>query len=284
MKQVHSYIELARPLNGIIAFVSAWLGGMFATTESLVNITDHRLLLVSIAALLLLSAGNAINDYCDYTTDKINKPNRPIPSGRIKRINALIFALILMSIGVLIGLYINLYAFYISILVTLLLILYAIWLKRTPFIGNIVVSSLTAITFISGGVAIGTIKGTMIPAIFAFLYTTAREIVKDIEDMEGDQETQVRTLAIINPKLATNIALSFMGFVIIFSPIPYLMGFYSWHYFLLIIFGVDIILVYLGLRLLKDASNSNCAFIQRCMKWDIFIGLGAIYLGSVINV
>ncbi len=284
MKQILSYIELSRPLNGVIAFVSAWLGGMFATNKTLETITDTRLFLVSIAALLLLSAGNAINDYCDYITDKINKPNRPIPSGRIKRINALIFALILMSIGVLIGLYINFYAFCIAIIVTLLLIFYAKWLKRTPFLGNIVVSCLTAITFISGGVAIGSIKGTIIPAIFAFLYTTAREIVKDIEDIEGDQKTQVKTLAIINPKLAVNIALSFMGFVVFFSPIPYLIGFYSWHYLLLIIFGVDIMLIYLGLRLWKDSSNSNCAFIQRCMKWDIFIGLGAIYLGSVMNV
>ncbi|MCG9126266.1 geranylgeranylglycerol-phosphate geranylgeranyltransferase [Candidatus Poribacteria bacterium] len=284
MKHILSYVELARPLNGVIAFISAWLGGIFAVQAAFTNIIDIRLVLVSIASLLLLSAGNAINDYCDYSTDRINKPNRPIPSGRISRNQALIFSMILMSIGILIGLYINIYAFYIAIIVTLLLLLYAKWFKRTPFLGNIIVSCLTAITFISGGVAIGTINGTIIPAIFAFLFTTAREIVKDIEDIEGDHKTQVRTLATIDTRLAVYTALGFMGFVIIFSPIPYILGYYSWHYLLLIIFSVDIILLYLGLRLWKDSSKNNCALIQRCMKWDIFFGLGAIYFGSILKI
>ena len=283
MKKLLAYVELARPLNGIIAFISAWLGGLFASSPTLDTLTDVKLIFVSVAALLLLSAGNAINDYCDFNIDRVNKPQRPLPSGRIHRRNALIFTAILISIGIGLGALINTYAICIAILVSTLLLSYAVWLKRTPFVGNLVVGSLTSLVFISGGIAIGSVKGTIIPAIFAFLFTTAREIVKDLEDTEGDLKNSVKTLAILNPRLAVMIALSFMVSVIIFSPMPYLFGWYTWHYLVAIVLGVDLVLIGLGIQLWKDGSKTNYAFIQRWMKWDIFVGLGVIYLGIIFQ-
>ena len=282
MKTLLAYLELARPLNGVIAFISAWLGGMFASQGKIENIINIRLLLVAVSALALLSAGNAINDYCDYNIDRINRPRRPIPSGRIRRANALIFAIVLTVIGIWLGTLINRNATGIAILVSIALVSYAFWLKRTPFVGNLVVSGLTGLTFIAGGVAIDSVQGTLIPAIFAFLFTTAREIVKDLEDTEGDLKNSVKTLATLNPRIAVWTAISFMASVILFSPIPYLLGWYSWHYLVAVIIGVDLVLIGLAIRLCQDASRKSCASIQRWMKWDIFVGLGAIYLGTFL--
>ena len=282
MKTLLAYLELTRPLNGVIAFISAWLGGMFASQGSVENMLDIRLLLVSISALALLSAGNAINDYCDYNIDRINRPKRPLPSGRIRRRDALIFAIILVAIGIYLGALINRNATGIAILVCVALISYAFWLKRTPFVGNLVVSGLTGLTFVAGGVAIDSVKGTLIPAAFAFLFTTAREIVKDLEDTEGDLKHNVKTLAILNPQLAVQTAIGFMALVILFSPIPYLFGWYSWHYLIVVGLGVDLVLIGLAIRLWRDASKDNCTTIQRWMKWDIFVGLGAIYIGTFL--
>ena len=279
MKTLFAYLELARPLNGIIAFISAWLGGMFASQGRMENLVNIRLLLVSVSALVLLSAGNAINDYCDYNIDRINRPQRPLPSGRIRRRDALIFAILLVAIGIWLGALINRNATGIAILVFVALVSYAFWLKRTPFVGNLVVSGLTGLTFIAGGVAIDSVRGTLVPAIFAFLFTTAREVVKDLEDTEGDLKNNVKTLAVLNPQLAVKTAIGFMLLVILFSPIPYLFGWYSWHYLVTVILGVDLVLIGLAIRLWRNASKENCTFIQRWMKWDIFVGLGAIYLG-----
>ncbi|RKU38782.1 digeranylgeranylglyceryl phosphate synthase [Candidatus Poribacteria bacterium] len=279
MKMVLAYLELARPLNGIIAFISAWLGGLFASQGITENLLDTRLLLVSIAALLLLSAGNAVNDYCDYNIDRINRPQRPLPSGQIQRRHALIFAIVLIVIGIYLGTRINRNATGIAILVSVALVSYAFWLKRTVFVGNLVVSGLTGVTFISGGVAIEAVQGTLVPAIFACLFTAAREIIKDLEDTEGDMKNGVRTLAILNRRLAVAAALGFMALVVLFSPIPYLFGWYSWHYLFAVVIGVDFVLIGLAIRLLRDASKESCASIQHWMKWDIFVGLGAIYLG-----
>lgn len=282
MKTLLAYLELARPLNGIIAFISAWLGGMFASQDRGADLANIRLLLVSIAAFLLLSAGNAINDYCDYKIDRINRPRRPLPSGRIQRTEALIFAILLVIIGIWLGTLINRNAIGFAILVSIALASYAFWLKRMPLIGNLVVSGLTGGTFVAGGIAIDSVQATLIPAIFAFLFTTAREIVKDLEDTEGDLKNDVKTLAILNPQLAVKIAIGFMASVILFSPIPYLFGWYSWHYLVVVVLGVDLVLVGLAMRLWRDTSKENCTRIQRWMKWDIFVGLGAIYLGTFL--
>ena len=279
MKTWRVYVELARPLNGIIAFISAWLGGMFASQGNMENLADIRLLLVSVAALVVISAGNAINDCCDYDIDRINRPRRPLPSGRIPRLNALIFAIVLTIIGIYLGTLINRNATVIAIIVSVALASYAFYFKRTPFIGNLVVSGLTGLTFIAGGVAIDSVQGTLIPATFAFLFTTAREIVKDLEDTEGDLKNNAKTLATLNPRIAVWTAIGFMVSVILFSPIPYLLGWYSWHYLIVVLIGVDGVLIGLVIRLCQDASKESCAAIQRWMKWDIFVGLGAIYLG-----
>ena len=280
MKTLLGYVELARPLNGIIAFISAWLGGMFASAGGLENLADIRLWLVSVSALVLLSAGNAINDYCDYDIDCINRVSRPLPSGRIRKRDALIFALCLIALGIGLGACINVYALGIAMLVSTAVVTYAFWLKRAPFIGNLVVSALTGLTFIAGGVAIESVEGTLVPAVFAFLFTLPREIVKDLEDTEGDIKNGVRTLAILNPQLAVNLTLGFLGAVILFSLMPYLFGWYSGLYLVAVVLGVDLVILYLGIRLWRDASKANCTFIQRWMKWDIFVGLGAIYLGT----
>jgi len=279
MEKLTAYLELSRPINGLIAFISVFLGAMFARGIGLAGMDTF---IVAISALLILSAGNGFNDYCDHEIDRINKPQRPIPSGRIGRHEALIFSLVLLGLGTGLGFLVNRYAVAIATFVSSCLVVYAIWLKRTPFAGNLVVGLLTGLTFIAGGVAVASIRGTLVPATFAFLFTTAREIVKDIEDIEGDRRNNARTIAVLwGKRAAVCIALCFMFAVIAFSPIPYLLNWYSWRYLPTVVIGVDLVLIYFAIRLWRDASTENSAKIQRWMKWDIFVGLGAIYLGSL---
>ena len=276
MRKILFFIELSRPINGLIAFISVFLGALLAagSLSPLINV-----LIVAIAALLLLSAGNALNDFCDLRIDKINKPHRPIPSGRIDRKEALTFAIVLLGIGTCMGMLINWTAFLIAITVSVCLVLYATRLKQMPLAGNIAIGTLTALVFISGGVAVDAIKGTIIPALFACLFTTAREIVKDIEDVEGDKRVDAKTAPILwGEETAMYIAFGFMASVIILSFIPYLIELYSWRYMLLVFLGVDCVLIYCMSSLKKNRSSQNAGKIQKVMKLDIFVGLVAILL------
>ena len=288
---ISSFVELCRPLNGLIAFLSVWSGAYI--TDGLLLTSDQSwwqwfdvnrsVWLVAVAAFLALSAGNSLNDFCDVRIDRINKPKRPIPSGRVSRRQALIFSLILLGSSVQLGYRVNQTAFLIVVGVVSTLVAYAFWLKRTPLIGNLVVGGLTALTFIAGGVAKGITREVFPLAIFAFLFTTAREIVKDLEDLPGDRAQSVATLPLLwGERRAISIALLLIGGGIIFSPIPYLLNWYSWIYLVLMIFGVDLVLVYLGFQLWTNPTQRNCARIQKWMKWNIFVGLLAVCLGVTI--
>jgi len=276
---IYAYVKLARPLNGLIAFVSV-IFGAFLASGSVDPI--FKVIIASIIALMLLSAGNAFNDYCDVESDKINKPKRPIPSGQIYRCSALTFSLFLFIIGTGLGLLVNWVAFLIALVVSLILILYAVKLRDFPLLANTTIGFLTALAFIYGGVAVGKISGAIIPAVFAFLFTTAREIVKDIQDYQGDHVAGMSSLAIKwGNKKAAYISLIFFALVIIISPIPYLLDYYSIYYLICVIFGVDIVLIYCMIALIRQPSEKVSGKIINIMKFDILVGLGAIYLGSL---
>ncbi len=110
---------MIRPINGLIAFISVILGALISK-GSLEPYS--KVMGVGIAAFLILSAGNVLNDYYDVKTDTINKPLRPIPSGKISRRSALIFSIFLFSLGMALGLLISLIAFAVAMLVSLILV------------------------------------------------------------------------------------------------------------------------------------------------------------------
>ena len=280
--RLYAFLDLSRPVNGVIALVSVLLGGLFAVEGQFSRLDDIGLLMAAFSALLLLSAGNTFNDYCDREIDRTNKPRRPIPSGRIQPREALIAAILLMAAGTTLACFVNRYVAIIALVVSASLVGYALWLKRTPIVGNLLVGLLTGLTFIAGGAVFESLHGTLVPATFALLFTAAREIVKDIEDTEGDFKNNARTIAVISKSLAVLIASIFIGSVILFSPVPYLLGWYSWRYMLIVFIGVDLVLLYLLVQLWKDASRENSLRIQKWMKWDILVGLGAICVGDFV--
>jgi geranylgeranylglycerol-phosphate geranylgeranyltransferase len=258
----------------LIAFISVLLGAFLSSGEAALMLPA---VYVAIAAFLILSAGNAINDCCDVEIDRINKPNRPIPSGRLSRREAVTFAVICSTIGVALSFLVNLGAILISVSVVLLLALYAVKLKRTPLLGNALVALLTGLTFISGGVAVERPLGAIIPALFAFLFSLGRELVKDIEDVKGDKALGARTAPVVwGVGVSAAISAIVMGSVVILTPIPFILGVYTWRYMLAAGIGVDLVMIWCIVWILR--SPSSASKVQKVMKFDIIAGLVAIYL------
>jgi geranylgeranylglycerol-phosphate geranylgeranyltransferase len=277
--KLYAFFRLARPLNGLIAFISVVMGAFFAkgSIDPPVKVAT-----IAFAAFLLLSAGNAVNDFCDVEADRVNKPGRPIPSGRIKRRNALIFAIVLFVIGTGLGLLVNRATFAIAFMVSVFLVLYTLILRRLLLVGNVVIGILTGLTFISGGVAVGAIGGAIIPAIFACLFNVAREVVKDIQDVKGDDIGGLSSLATrLGQRRAMYVAFVFLALVIVLSPFPYFLNIYSLYYLICVVLGVDLVLACCIFILLFNLTERNAARVASIMKFDIFVGLGAIYLGGI---
>jgi len=275
-------------LNGLIASISVILGAFLARRSGVYPRPHINVLIVALAAFLLVSAGNVLNDFCDIEIDRINKPFRPIPSGRVKKPSALAFAIVLFVIGTGLGLFVNWIAFSVACMVSALLVLYTVKMRRLLLVGNVVVGLLTGLTFISGGIAVGVIGGAIIPAVFAFLFTAGREIVKDIQDVKGDEAVGLLSLPVKwGQRGAMYLSFMFLALVILISPWPYFLGIYSLYYFICVVLGVDLVLIYCMLILLVGARHAspvpeqNAARVASLMKFDIFVGLGAIYLGRI---
>lgn len=191
---VSAFVRITRPHNAVVAGFTALIGYLVATGTLILP----SLLLAAIVALIT-AAGNVINDVYDIDIDRINRPERPIPSGAISLSGAKIYAVALFAGGIALATLTTALCLLIALANALILILYAAWLKRRPGIGNVAVAYLTASVFLFGGAFAGIeglIQNISLAAI-AFLATLAREILKDAEDVDGDAAGGARTLPMI---------------------------------------------------------------------------------------
>ena len=227
-----------------------------------------------------MSAGNIINDIYDLNGDKINHPFRPLPSGVISLKAALIYYFILLAVSLLLSLFISNLNFAVNLIAVLLLYLYSYKLKRVALGGNLTVSILTGLTFIYGGIAINNIYNSIIPALFAFLINLIREIVKDMEDSEGDMREGIISFpSKYGAKTAKNTIITLSMLLILFTLFPYINGNYGNYYMAVILFLVIPVLIYFLISLIKDNSHKNMRKLSFILKLDMVFGLIALYIG-----
>ncbi|MBK5279725.1 MAG: geranylgeranylglycerol-phosphate geranylgeranyltransferase [Bacteroidia bacterium] len=162
------------------------------------TILDMDLFLLSGSTVLIAAAGYIINDYYDVKIDLINKPDRVVIGKNITRRYAILFHSFLSTSGVGIGFLLDWKIGAINFLSVFFLWLYSNNLKRQPFIGNFVVALLTAISILIINLLYETNNPLIsIYALFAFFMTLMREMIKDMEDLRGDNTFGCRTLPVI---------------------------------------------------------------------------------------
>lgn len=278
-KKLTAIIKITRPSNVFITFLT-----IFASVLIFSN-GDEKLLKFSIiggiVGALIDAGGNIINDFFDVEIDKINKPKRPIPSGLISRKLALYLYILTTSLGIILSNFLGLLPFLISLLSSVLIFLYSFRLKRLPLFGNFIVAFLTGLAFIFAGSIAKNIKEAIIPMVFALLINLAREIIKDIEDIEGDMKAGLNTFP-IKAGIKKSIMLSsfILAILILLTPLPYMLGFYNKH-FILIVSAVDLGLIYVVISLFKDQTKINLNRLSNILKFEMILGLLAIYFGSL---
>ena len=148
--------------------------------------------------VLITGAGNTINDYFDLSIDRVNRPDRPLPSGTVTPRGAIIFAGILFTLGILVSLFTNPYCAFFAFFNSLLLIAYAKTLKSTPLVGNISVAYLAGSIFLFGGAFAGIsgLVNNLVIALITIFAMFARELLKDAEDVPGDIAAGAKTVPV----------------------------------------------------------------------------------------
>ena len=144
----YNHLELLRPFNVLISALAMIISA--SILGELLNL--EKLIPVIITVMCFTGAANAINDFIDFKIDQINRPNRPIPSGRVKRKSALIISILLFLIGSFFCFKLGKNAIIIGFFVSLpLIVLYSIVFKGLPLIGNVVTSLILGLSFIFCG-------------------------------------------------------------------------------------------------------------------------------------
>ena len=186
---MNPYIALTRPGNVILTAVAVVAGSFIAAGDSILDF-QVEIIIASLAAMMLVGGGNALNDYNDRESDKENHPNRPIPAGLISADETLVYSRILLSAGLLIVLFglANKLPFIIALIGTITLISYENKLKALGLSGNMAVGFMSGAVFLYAGMVVNDPGPTLWMFGLAFLATVAREIVKDIQDLEGDTD------------------------------------------------------------------------------------------------
>ncbi len=203
-----------------------------------------------ITYFLVAAGGNVVNDIFDIEVDKINRPHRALPSGRMSIRQAWAYVLFLSIVGVL-------FAWLNGPLGALLVIIflvvgyaYAAKVKTLGIAGNFMVAFSFAFGVIYGSFVYGEIIGSIsipIPSwlffITAFMILQARETIKGAEDVEGDRLRDVRTIARVygyNAAAAVQAIFNFIGVVCYL--LIWILGYASWDLWVLMLLGSGIVL------------------------------------------
>ena len=213
-------LKLIRPINCFMGVVGVLIGAMVGVgLDAFSSQYIFQLAVGCGIVYFFMAAGNMMNDYFDRELDNINHPERPIPSGRFPAKDVIITAGLIYLLLILLGILVNLMMLIILVIALMLMVGYEVSLKRRGFIGNITISILVALLFMFGAAAVSEFGVVLFLSLLAFLATLTREIVKDIEDIEGDID-RITLPKKIGIKAAGMVAGISMVIAIILSPIP----------------------------------------------------------------
>ncbi len=268
---VVSFLRLTRVWNLIILALAQYFTAIMLIDYD--NVFDVRFFLLATSTGLIAAAGYIINDYYDIKIDLVNKPERVVIGKGITRRYALLLHTVLSFLGLAIGVFLNFRIAAVNFASIFLLWWYSNDLKRQPFIGNFVVALLTAFSILIVDALYWTGNTLIfIYASFAFFMTLIREIIKDMEDLKGDDTFGCRTLPIVWGIRKTKIVIYFIMFAFVATVIllDRLYVALPEFYFLVFLF---VPLLWLLYRLIKSDTKKDFASLSTFCKVILLLGV-----------
>jgi 4-hydroxybenzoate polyprenyltransferase len=243
--------------------------------ENILKPGDFTLLCIS--SVLIAAAGYIINDYFDLHIDRINKPEKVVVEKIIKRRWAIIWHWILSGLGILIGFYLswkirNVFIGPSNMACVLLLWFYSTTFKKKLLVGNVLISFLTAwvigVLYLSEfrfhrfvdpefhGALSRVYKFTLVYGSFAFIISLVREVIKDMEDMEGDARYGCRTMPVV---LGLNASKFFCAcwLTLLVAALIFIMFYILQYRWWITILYTCFLVIYPILRVLKQLSRAE---------------------------
>jgi 4-hydroxybenzoate polyprenyltransferase len=301
LKLLAAFIRLIRWPNLVFIaltqflFVYCIVKPVFSESPVQPNVNALNFALISLSSILIAAAGYIINDYFDLNIDQVNKPDKLVVEKIIKRRWTILWHIVLSTAGIAIGFYVDftsriwLLGFSNAICVALLFV-YSTSLKRRLLIGNIIISLLTAWVILvvawceynhlmrlhNGLHAEKILRETFLYAGFAFIISLIREVVKDMEDIEGDRRYGCKTMPIawgINAsKVFVAVWLTVLIAVLIIVQVYALR--LDWYWSVVYCIAAIIVpLIWIFRKLFKAATSKDYHQLSTMIKVVMFTGI-----------
>lgn len=274
IEKIRAFGEIARPLNCLMGFGAVVIGALIGIGLDFSFL--FPVLLASLVAVFVTAGGNTMNDYFDREIDVIVHKKRPIPSKRLSSKEAIVFATVCFIVGVFLAAFVNFLCLIIAVVNVCLLISYDKHLKKTGFAGNVVISYLVGSIFLFAGAAVNSIAVTGTLAILAFLANLGREIIKDVEDIAGDEKER-RTLPMrIGVKGSLVLAGLSIIIAIILSLFPFVSNTLGIEYLVVVIIADGVFLY----SVLISFGNPHKA--KNLVKIGMLLALVSFLIGGIL--
>ncbi len=280
-KKIKAIIQIFRPELPFAAGICVILGELIALGRFP---SAHQVILGFTSVFFISGSALVLNDYFDLEVDRVNMPERPLPSGSLSPTEALVLTGAAIAIGLVASLWIGVPAFLFCVLACTVGILYNWKFKEAGLAGNLMVSSSVAFTFLFGGIAVGEPWNKIVWcfAAMAFCIDLGEEIAGDAMDMEGDKKRDSKSIAIIKGrKFALAASSSLFGLVVLLSFIPVTFHWLGTSY-LLMIFITDILIVVFTIRLLKSKTPREGRSSMRGIYLGASVGMLAFLAGQIM--
>lgn len=295
------YFKLIRPINILmIIYVQVIIKYiLFGKNGVLVALDDFQFALLVLATVLIAAAGNVVNDIFDVNVDSINKPSKVIVRRVITERAAYNFYIILNVLGVAVGFYLSnqlgrpgLAAIF--IVISALLYIYATHLKAMLFVGNILISLLVAMALLvmilfdifpvidvdNRELQLQCTRIILLYAGFAFFINLIREIVKDMQDVDGDQNGGRSTVPIVFGRSRTTSIVFVLGIIallgILFYTYKHVVHFQTVT-IMYFIFFVCAPLLYFCIQAWDAKTKRQYGRLSTILKIIMITGIGSLY-------
>jgi len=259
--------------------------------------------LLVISTLFIAAAGYAINDYFDIRTDRINKPKKIIVGKHISRRVAMLIHTVFNVIAFIIGTYVSYKAGSVKLVVILIIMITLLWMYSVKFkayflLGNILVSFSSAMSILivwifdmyaihyTGEFIIMNIRTLNFFVwayfLFAFAISLLREIIKDIEDIEGDKKIGCTTIPVVLGVKKTKYFLYAILLISLCALIYLSYQICCSQYFKVVFWYMDIViiipLIYMGYIIIKAKNKDDFSYLSSITKFIMLAGVLSMLL------
>jgi geranylgeranylglycerol-phosphate geranylgeranyltransferase len=278
-RKISGAIRLFRPELSIAAGICVISGEIIA----LGNIPPIQNLFSGFICVFFISSSALIlNDYFDIEVDRVNAPNRPLPSGIISPQEVIVLTIVVTILGLAAAASISILALIVGIILWIIGVLYNWKLKVTGLPGNLMVCSSVAITFIFGGIVVGDPwnKIVLTFSIMTFFLDLGEEIAADAMDMDGDKKRNSKSIAIKKGrKFALNISSILFSLVILISLIPIYFNWLGISYLFMILIS-DVIILLSVIKLLRSRTSEEGHLCIKYIYRGALLGLLSFIIGQ----